>query len=85
MLWQQRSRNFLVHDEENFCKSGDKVVIRATRKLTKHKRYYVRDIVKPVGRQNITGEPQTQYEKDALDYNTKLRNFKPVFINYNKQ
>ena len=68
-----------MHDEENFCKSGDKVVIRSCRKLTGRKHYYVRNIIKHVGRQNVTGKPQTQYEQDALDYNEKLRAFQPVF------
>ena len=49
----------MVHDEENFCKSGDKVVIRQCRKLTQHKYYYVRNIIKHVGRQNVSGKPGT--------------------------
>ena len=71
--WFQNSRNFHVHDEENFCRSGDKVVIRQCRKLAKSKFYYVRSIVRPIGRQNITGLPQTSYEQEQLDYNAELR------------
>ena len=84
-LWAQRGKNFLVHDEENFCRSGDKVVIRRCRKLTDRKHYYVRNIVRHVGRQNVTGIPQTQYEQDALDYNEKLRNQRPVFVKSSQQ
>jgi hypothetical protein len=68
-----RSRNFHAHDEEEFCKTGDKVVISACRKLSSTKHYYVRNIVKPMVRQNLSGEPETQYEQDALDYNKELR------------
>ena len=78
-LWMQRSKNFQVHDEENFCRSGDKVVIRRCRKMTQYKYYYVRNIVRPVGRQNVSGIPATQYEQDALDFNERLRSYQPVF------
>eukprot|EP00806_Schmidingerella_arcuata_P006581 Macronucleus_6996.p1 GENE.Macronucleus_6996~~Macronucleus_6996.p1 ORF type:complete len:144 (+),score=36.99 Macronucleus_6996:1-432(+) len=78
-MWTQRSKNFLVHDEENFCRTGDKVVIRSCRKMTAKKHYYVRNIIKHVGRQNVSGKPQTQYEQHALDYNEQLRSQRPVF------
>ena len=44
------------------------------------KHYYVRNIVLPTGRQNLTGVPATQYEKDALDYNEKLRSSTNVYF-----
>ena len=47
--------------------------------MTDRKYYYVRNIVKPVGRQNVSGVPATQYEQDALDFNERLRSFQPVF------
>ena len=47
--------------------------------MTGRKWYYVRNIVKHVGRQNVSGKPATQYEQDALDYNEKLRSYQPVF------
>ena len=72
-LWIQSSKNFHAHDPEEFCKTGDKVVLRACRKLSPIKHYYVRNIVLPIGRQNVTGVPDTQYERDALEYNEKLR------------
>ena len=62
-----------MHDEDNFCRSGDKVIIRQCRKIAKSKAYYVRSIERPIGRQNVSGVPATQYERDALDYNEKLR------------
>jgi len=37
------------------------------------KHFYVRNIILPIGRQNVSGVPATQYEQDALDYNEKLR------------
>ncbi len=72
-IWTNRGRNFHAHDEEEFCRTGDKVVISQCRKLSTLKHYYVRNIVLPIGRQNISGEPATQYEADALDYNEALR------------
>ena len=50
-------------------KTGDKVVIRACRKLSARKYYYVRNIVKPIGRQNVTGMPSSIDEVEALEYN----------------
>uniref|UniRef100_A0A7S3I9J5 30S ribosomal protein S17, chloroplastic n=1 Tax=Fabrea salina TaxID=342563 RepID=A0A7S3I9J5_9CILI len=40
-----RPNRFQVHDEEEFCRVGDKVVIRACRPLSKTKRYYVRNLI----------------------------------------
>lgn len=45
-----KSSKFLVHDEEKFCVSGDKVVIRSCEPLSSRKHYYVRNIVKPFAR-----------------------------------
>ena len=72
-IWIQSSNNFHAHDPESFCKTGDKVVLRACRKLSPSKHYYVRNIVLPIGRQNVTGVPDTQDERDALEYNDQLR------------
>ena len=68
-----RNRNFQVHDPEDFCKTGDKVVVRQCRKLSATKYYSVRNIVLPIGRMNLTGEPSTQFEADALKFNKELR------------
>ena len=52
-------------------------MISQCRKISVLKHYYVRNIVLPIGRQNISGEPATKYEEDAIDYNEKLRS-KPL-------
>ncbi len=44
------NKNKQVHDENNYCVTGDKVVIRATEKLSKTKAYFVKSIVKPFPR-----------------------------------
>lgn len=42
-----RCSKFLVHDEENFCQVGDKVVIKnCGGRVSKQKHYYVRNVVK---------------------------------------
>ena len=76
-IWAQSSKNFHAHDPEEFCKTGDKVVLRACGRISPIKNYYVRNIVLPIGRQNVTGIPDTQDEIDALDYNEQLRNQDP--------
>lgn len=40
-----RHGDFQVHDEDEFCALGDKVIIKACRPMSKSKRYYVRNIV----------------------------------------
>ena len=39
-------KNKLVHDETNYCVTGDKVIIKGCPKLSKQKHYYVKNIVK---------------------------------------
>jgi small subunit ribosomal protein S17 len=39
------TRKFKAHDEENRCKSGDRVRIRETRPLSKTKRWEVAEIL----------------------------------------
>ncbi|CAG0950618.1 30S ribosomal protein S17 [Geobacter sp.] len=41
----KRSVKYKAHDEENSCKSGDRVVIVETRPLSKDKRWRVRQII----------------------------------------
>ena len=71
--WIHKGKNFTVHDEESYCQVGDKVVIRQCRKLSPMKHYYVRNIVLPIGRVNVTGKPGSKDEVNALKYNKKLR------------
>ena len=40
-----RTKRYKVHDEENQCKSGDRVRIRETRPLSRTKRWTVVDIL----------------------------------------
>jgi len=46
MKYFHSSSTYLVHDEENYCVSGDKVVIKVCRPITNRKHYFVRNIVK---------------------------------------
>ncbi len=41
----RRRRKFMAHDEENTCRTGDKVLIEETRPLSRHKRWRVRQIL----------------------------------------
>jgi small subunit ribosomal protein S17 len=38
-------KKYQVHDEENTCKVGDKVLIEETRPISKHKRWRLREII----------------------------------------
>ena len=49
-IWNNCSRNFHAHDEEEFCQTGDKVIVRFGRSFSKTKKYYVRNVILPVGR-----------------------------------
>ncbi len=41
----KKTRKFYAHDERNECKAGDRVVIVASRPMSKLKRWRVREIV----------------------------------------
>ena len=41
----KKTKKFAAHDEENECRVGDRVVIVATRPLSKRKRWRVQEIV----------------------------------------
>ncbi len=49
-FWMTKGKNFHCHDEEEYCRTGDKVIISQCRKLSKMKNYYVRSIVLAAGR-----------------------------------
>ena len=72
-FWMCKGRNFHCHDAENYCRTGDKVVIQQCRKLSSIKHYMVRNIVLAAGRQNLLTQDMSRYEKDAMDYNRILR------------
>jgi hypothetical protein len=57
---------FMVHDEEDYCTTGDKVVIKHTRKLTKNKYYYIRNIVIPYPREDYYKDPKHDQLMDEL-------------------
>ena len=42
--------NKLVHDEMNYCVSGDKVIIKGCAPLSKQKHYYVKNVLVPFPR-----------------------------------
>ena len=43
--YYSRTGRFQVHDEEEFCRIGDKVIIRGCRPMSKTKHYFVRNVV----------------------------------------
>jgi hypothetical protein len=63
-----RSSKFLVHDEEEFCKSGDKVVIRNMMPISKRKYYFVRNVVKAAPREDYYDERKEKNELLDKEY-----------------
>ena len=50
-FWMTRNNKFHCHDEEEYCRTGDKVVIRAIgKRISPIKHYYVRNVVLSIGR-----------------------------------
>ena len=70
-------KNKLVHDELNYCVSGDKVVIKNCAKLTPLKHYYVKNIIKPFPRDELDPrfsgrvKEQKQAEEPIIEPPTK--------------
>jgi small subunit ribosomal protein S17 len=52
----KRSKKFMAHDAENQCRVGDKVRIRESRPLSRHKRWVVEEIL---DRKEIPGDDTT--------------------------
>ncbi len=71
--WMSRSKKFHVHDEDEYCKIGDKVVIRSCNKISNTKAYYVRNVVLPVGRHNFYEGQMSKDERECIEYNERLR------------
>ena len=42
-----RSKKYYAHDEQNACRDGDRVVIEATRPLSRLKRWRVVEVTRP--------------------------------------
>jgi small subunit ribosomal protein S17 len=72
-IWMTKGRNFHCHDEEEYCRTGDKVIISQCRKLSKSKNFFIRNIVLAAGRQNFYTKDMSTYEKDAIKFNEELR------------
>jgi len=62
-FWMSNSKNFHVHDQENYARTGDKVIIQACRHHSKSKNFFVRNIVLAAGRQNLYTKDMSGYEK----------------------
>lgn len=61
LRYMQSHKNKLVHDELNYCVSGDKVIIKSCKKMSKQKAYYVKNIVKAFGRDEFDrSEPKQE-------------------------
>ncbi len=58
-------KNKQVHDEYNYCVTGDKVIIRQMEKISKTKAYFVKNIVRPFGR----GDYELKTPERQLDTN----------------
>ncbi len=63
-------KKFQVHDEEEYCKVGDKVVIRSCRPISKSKHYYVRNVVLPTPR-DLPADMMPQKQADDTLEETK--------------
>lgn len=73
-LYVKSSSKFQVHDEDEICKTGDKVIIRACQPVSKLKHYYIRNIVWMIPRHNFTVDKFLNFEKRAMLFNNNLRN-----------
>jgi hypothetical protein len=71
-----RSANYLVHDEENFCRVGDKVVIKSCGgQVSSQKSYYVRNVVKQFPRNDyLVVNPETTIETKT-EFHELYKNF----------
>lgn len=59
-LYMKSHSNIQVHDEDNFCVTGDKVVIKLCRPLSNTKSYFVKRVVKPFPRDDFYKQPQDE-------------------------
>ena len=67
------SSKFLVHDEEEICRIGDKVVIKGCLPVSSRKYYYIRNLIWMVPRQNFYYKDLLSFEKRAIMFNQNLR------------
>ncbi len=73
-LYERSSNKFQVHDQDEICKTGDKVVIKGCQPISTSKHYYIRNIVWMIPRHNFTVDKFLNFEKRALVYNSNIRN-----------
>jgi small subunit ribosomal protein S17 len=69
-----RSANYLVHDEDNFTRTGDKIVIKTSPNLSKLKHYYVRNVVKQIPKGDVAETQETNPELNE--------EFRKIFQNF---
>jgi small subunit ribosomal protein S17 len=41
-----KTKNYLAHDEENKCQSGDIVLIEQSRPISKHKKWILKELIR---------------------------------------
>jgi small subunit ribosomal protein S17 len=68
-----RTGLFHVHDEEEFCRVGDKVVIQSCRPMSKLKRYFVRNVVVMAGRPFELGAVTADKKVEMLEEKNRLK------------
>ena len=78
-IYHRTSSKFQCHDEDEVCKTGDKVVIKVCQPMSTLKHYYVRNIVWMVPRHNFTIKKFLNFEKRAMLYNTSIRQSCDIF------
>lgn len=62
-LYSNKSKQ--VHDELNYCVTGDRVIIANCAQLSNTKAYYVKTIVQPFGRPMTPKGDQTQVQESS--------------------
>ena len=78
-MWAKRHSKILAHDENEECRAGDRVIIRETKKMSRKKAYYVRNIVWENPRHEIFNPKQhenklklqSEYKEVMTDMMTK--------------
>jgi small subunit ribosomal protein S17 len=73
-VYTRRSTKFQVHDQDEICRTGDKVIIKVCHPLSKLKHYYIRNLIWMTPRHNFTVDKFLNFEKRAMLYNTSIRN-----------
>ena len=64
-IYYRRTGTYQVHDEENFARPGDIVVIKACQKVSTQKAFFVRNIVRQAGRFDYWDEMIKRREEEV--------------------